>query len=257
MSVKIKVMGERNSGTNFLEQTLAQNFDVSVLPRAMRPTKVQQFILTRRGTPNFLKPYLRERFSDWRHKKVLGENGGWKHAVISQNLVDQFIQPKDFLLICSIRHPVSWARSMHENPFHAMGKVPASFDAFISSPWKTRARDGLNNETLPSPLVLWAEKVSSYLEFAANFDNIHVVRYEDLLLKTQETFARFSSFLQPARQEMALPEGRMRDFVLQELSIEAYREKARTVSFNNLSPSQRDVLESFISPDLIKRTAYL
>lgn len=187
----------------------------------------------------------------------MAATGGWKHALISPAFVEKFVEPQACQVFCAVRHPVAWAHSMHQNPFHAYGQVPKDFDTFLTTPWKPRPRDGLGKALLASPLLLWQKKVQSYVEFAAIHPNIHVVKYEDLLLDPQTVFPRIASILGPAKQTLRLPERRMRQFVSHELSTNDYREKVASTRFANLTKSQIRIFSSHLADDLIQKFGYL
>ncbi len=49
MKVKyVKIMGERNSGTNYLDALIRKNFDVSILPGSV-PKSFNRILAVRRG----------------------------------------------------------------------------------------------------------------------------------------------------------------------------------------------------------------
>lgn len=109
---------------------------------------------------------------------------------------------------------------------------------------------------LESPLILWREKVRSYLKYAAAYPNIHVIKYEDLLLNPQEAFARISRFLVPSRPVPQLPQGRMRDFVSTEMAVGGYREKARETSLASIGKEQQALFEKYIGAELFEELSY-
>ncbi|MEP3916971.1 hypothetical protein [Ascidiaceihabitans sp.] len=93
-------------------------------------------------------------------KRLLGRNSpltpteglGWKHSFANMRAI-----PADLAVVCVVRDPVDWVRSMHAKPWHttpAMQSLP--FSDFIRSPWDTiidrpRYFDG-ETETLGQPL---------------------------------------------------------------------------------------------------------
>lgn len=256
MSVRVKILGERNSGTNFLKDVLEDNFEVSVYPGIEERTRMQNFLLTRAVIPMKIRENMMERMEEKAHFERLSETGGWKHALVTPRFITGFFEPQGCQVICITRHPLAWARSMQANPFHAFGDVPADFDTFINTPWKTRARDELGGATLPSVLVLWREKLRAYLEYAEKYDDFYVLRYEDLLLNPEETFQRLSRFLPLKGKVPQLPTRVTRPFVANEQSSESYLAKARATSFAELFEEQYRPFKEFIGEELLERAGY-
>jgi len=257
MVINIKIMGERNSGTNLLRAALLDNFDAYAFHDVNMVTKWQKFVLSRRGMPPALLPIMREYFAELRHRHNLPNAGGWKHAMITPRFVEEFVEPQACQVFCAIRHPVAWARSMHQNPFHSRGRVPKDFDAFLTTPWKLRQRDELGKAPLASPLLLWQKKVQNYVDYAARHPNIHILKYEDLLLDPLKSFEWLAGILGPGKLSPALPAGLMRNFVKKELSMAEYREKAKTTRFANLTETQKTIFDTCLDDGLIQKLGYL
>lgn len=91
---KIKIYGERNSGTNYLEKLLEKNIKNVTL--------------------------ISPRFKD---------GLGWKHGYPNLKLFDTL---DDILFIFIIRDRDSWLKSMYKNPYHY--KVPNNINIFIKKP---------------------------------------------------------------------------------------------------------------------------
>ena len=256
MATFVKIMGERNSGTNFTVRTLLENFDIEADVRGLGLPKLQKFIISRWFLPPAVSHYLEDYFWLQVHLKSLSTHGGWKHAPITPNLIEKFVSKPDRQIVCVVRHPLAWARSMHRNPFHAIDKIPKNFDSFLSMQWHPRPRDGMGKAPLPSPLVLWREKVRNYLAIAEEYDNIHVIRYEDLLLDPAPVMARLSTYLGPLKDDFQYPDGRIRPFVQVEETPEAYRKKVRETSLSSLDDTQRALFDTHIGADLMRKMSY-
>lgn len=80
----IKIHGERNSGTNFLEQLLEKNTNCVILPGG--------------------------------HRKYKGIHG-WKHGIPELNKFREY-KKEDVLFVCIIRELESWIKSMWNNPYN-------------------------------------------------------------------------------------------------------------------------------------------
>ena len=249
-------MGERNSGTNFLFKTIEKNFDVEMVANQLDISEFQKFILTRAIMPRSLGWKLREVFLDSRHRNRLAGFGGWKHAGLTPEFLEKFASASHHRVICIVRHPVAWSRSLHKNPFHAKSPVPDKFVDFLDTPWRPRSRDQLGPDVLASPLVLWREKVRGYLTFAAAQKNINIVRYEDLVLNSEKACQNLSEILGPPKSAFSLPEGRIRAFVDGELSFSEYQEKARSTGFASLTADERRLFDLHIGEELFQEFSY-
>lgn len=256
MTVPVKVFGERNSGTNFLSQVLERHFDVSLHPDMQYYPKTSRFILTRAALTKKFRHTLNEGFFDIQHYHKIGVGGGWKHAMLSDRFFSKFAIPKQMRLICIVRHPLAWARSMHRLPFHNYAQAPMDYQTFIQSPWRTRRRDGLKGATLESPLQLWNLKLQSYVDFSTKYPDLHIIKYEDLLLDTEHTVAKMSAWFPRNDQEFSLPENHSRNFIKSDKTLTDYIKIAKETSFDTISRSEKDLFTRYIDPALLARFNY-
>lgn len=256
MQPLVKILGERNSGTNFAAAVLSLNFDVSVIPQKMELTPYQNFVFSRRYVPARVKQRLAERYQNQSHTRTLAALGGWKHAALTPEYLASFGTHAHTRTLCVVRHPVSWVRSMHKNPFHAIGTVPKDFEDFIAAPWPLRPRDELGKAPLRSPLVLWEKKVRSYLAAAAHHKNVCVVKYEDLLLQPEKTTDSLSGFLGPLTGPVRLPKATVRAFGGGEGTADSYIKKVHTSTLGSLSLGQTRIFEQHISAELMQKFSY-
>lgn len=256
MLISVKILGERNSGTNFLRASLKDNFQISLFPSTLTNSRFQKFLLTRAVIPLKTRTNMMEQMEEKWHRDQLHTTGGWKHAKITSRFIEGFFMQNECHAICTIRHPLAWARSMQNNPFNVIGDVSEDFDIFINAPWRTRLRDEMDCKVLPSLLVLWREKVSKYIEYAAQYENFHIIRYEDLLLKPEESFHQLSQFLPLKTETPQLPTRHIRPFVTNEDTKDAYLIKARTTSLSELSEKTRKPFMEHIGQELIDTLGY-
>ncbi len=155
---RIKIYGERNTNTNYLERLIHLNLDVVQLPSVVpRYVKTIQKIL-----PG--KEWLR----DFYFSRSYEHNLGWKHACVkpAEELRHHGILKREICFISLTKNPYSWLLSLHRKPYshrHKGGKP--DFETFLRSPWKTVARDNCG-ELLESPVALWNLKNNSYLQLA-------------------------------------------------------------------------------------------
>ena len=167
----IKVYGERNSGTNYLEQLIELNLDVALLK--YKPAKTIAPLLKYEIMTDLLLSYKRPSFL------------GWKHGCPPLKHINSY--PGKLLIITLTKNPYSFLLSLHNKPYHYKGTKEASFLQFIKSEWKTILRDHLKLETLSSPMALWNRKNESYYKLIT--DSKHPVvqlTYEELLANPEK-----------------------------------------------------------------------
>jgi len=156
MSRRIKIYGERNTNTNYLEQLIRLNLDAEQIPGVVPPyLKTIQKIL-----PG--KEWLR----DWFFSMTPQHNLGWKHTrVMSGQELRHFDILKQGICFISItKNPYSWLLSLHRKPYsHQYSGSKPDFETFLRTPWKTVARDNCEH-LLHSPIELWNIKNASYLQ---------------------------------------------------------------------------------------------
>ena len=235
----IKILGERSTGSNFLEQYLLNNFQIQTFKDGTSLTSKQRDFLRSAQPDPTRRNDLREAFRDANHFRTWKKNGGWKHAAATQKFLDGFVRPTNCTVICLIRHPASWLHSMHRNPFHALANVPTNFSAFIRAPWVCVGRDELANPFLNNPIELYRSKVSSYLWLAENYPNTIILRYEEMVLGADELHKQLSSKFTALGDRPQLPTRSTRNFGKGHHSLEEYQANARRAAYSNLSDEDR------------------
>lgn len=162
----IKIYGERNSGTNYLEQLIALNFEASVL-RYVPSLLVGQF-LKREFVVDGLTWVNRKRWL------------GWKHGVPPIDAINAFEGNLSVLTIT--KNPYTFLLSLHRNPYHNRSLGSLSFSDFIRSPWKPVYRDRWSFRPFANPIDLWNEKNKSYFDLRHHVDkDVVSLTYESLL----------------------------------------------------------------------------
>ena len=172
---RIKLYGERNCGTNYLEQLVGRNLGCTML----------------RGTlPRIYRAALgwSEAARDAYFRVTFAHNLGWKHAVAGQvsDLQDLPIVDDRLLFLTLAKNPYSWLLSLHRRPYQ--GQPIAGFGEFIERPWKTVGREA-GPPSFANPVEMWNVKNRSYLHLASGLPAL-TLRYEDLLADPEETIGR-------------------------------------------------------------------
>lgn len=170
---RLKVCGERCSGTNFLYHLLHKNFP------DLAPTHLLEY-----GQKHFL----------WWFNTSLDEEK-LKKLKYAHTAVD-FSDAQDCLFVIVIREPYDWLRSFYLVPWCAHRSITRKgFFHFISSEWRVtdnypQPEDGQYNEIdnynpwtgkpFTNVLELRKYKIINYLSLSKIVDNYLVVRYEEV-----------------------------------------------------------------------------
>jgi hypothetical protein len=192
MYLYVKVFGERNSGTIYLNALIRENTNAIILDG---DTKGKGGTL---GNDNkiFLDAYTGDSdyLQDMDHYRTLEANYGWKHASPPLNTIEF----SSFRHICrfvyTAKHPVFWLKSIYSRPYNPRLKRAGNFSEFIRSPWPVSKRDNISGDSLQSPIDLYNKKVSSYIDAIKRFpENSIFIKYEELLSDTELSVSKICS----------------------------------------------------------------
>lgn len=171
---KIKIFGERNTGTNYLEALIRENAD-AVLLSGKAPAAVSRI---GRALSN------REWLTDLYFRMTRPWNLGWKHGPAYLPADGKSVS--GLCVITLTKNPYAWLLSLYKRPYHNKRNVKKlSFHEFLVTPWPALRRE-LEFEAFPSPVELWNKKVASYFQLPGNANVIHL-RYEDILKDPEST----------------------------------------------------------------------
>lgn len=176
----IKVFGERNTGTNFLEDLLRQNSTSHVINGNVHPS-VRWFFsnLERRLNPETYY-YVAEPLRDFLFICLLWQYYGWKHTQLTETLIRKI--PPNIAIIALTKDPYAWLLSLYKNSYHRQPKYKQSgesFSQFIRTPWSTVKREQSVNQ-FTNPVKLWSAKVQSY-QLLLTRENSAICQYENLI----------------------------------------------------------------------------
>lgn len=171
-STAIKVLGERNSGTIYIEELIRCNFAVDLL-RGIEPEWVEWL---QKPVPG------KNALVDLFFHATIQHNLGWKHMLAMPKMLSfrKEIDRRSISFVTITKNPYSWLLSLYRRPHHYRGKLPASFEEFLLTPWRTVSRE-FSPEYYLNPIDLWNRKNAAYLEMQQHFRVVNV-RYEDLLV---------------------------------------------------------------------------
>lgn len=231
----IKILGERSTGTNFLSAFLSQNFEVVLHPSSPGIDKTQKSVLPRVSFGRWVsRRAAKEALQDDNHDLSLKTCGGWKHAAATEQFISEFALPSNRLIVCLVRHPVTWSRSMHLNPFHGFAHVPRNYSKFIRAPWICTGRDSLIPRLRQNALTMYRDKVETYKVLNNRHANTVVLRYEDVLKDPYGSAQRLNLTRLQKQPELTLPKKSARSFGKAQLDLDGYQEKARSSGYANL-----------------------
>lgn len=258
-----KVMGERNSGTNFVQDLLALNFDVELLANAMPYTARHVELLDRVPLTAQGRDAVFHRAVDLNHDWEFHRHAGWKHACLTDRHFTDYPDADRTLFVCVIRHPALWLQSMFRAPFGTFQSDSRArgIGEFLVTPWITRPRDEIGELVLESPAHLWAHKVDSYLRQQAARPNVLVLRHEDILRKHALCLDLIANLLTPSSPGWEVPKGNARSHMPrqpdQDRDFWQIRKELPEDPFSVLEPKVSEALQQIIGEELLARSGYL
>ncbi|MCB0617889.1 MAG: hypothetical protein KDC32_11880 [Saprospiraceae bacterium] len=234
----VKILGERNSGTNYLHHLLRLNFSLDILPGV---------------APDFLRT---EHERDHFFERSAGENLGWKHALAPdlQLLHRSKGDPDRVVFLTITKNPYSWLWSLYRRPYHAT-QLYDNFDQFLQTPWKTVKRENAPTQ-FDNPVELWNKKNISYLELTKYATALNL-RYEDFLVDFEHQLRRISDFLGQTTKQVPFQNqinGTKRNGLPDFFSYRRYYlgEHWR----HHLTNSQIALINNHLDPDLLQSFGY-
>lgn len=155
----VKIYGERNTATNYLEALVRLNLDIRILPGVVPPA----IVALERALPG--REWLRDLYFRFFGARTLG----WKHARIDSigRLAKHAKNLGGVVFISVTKNPYSWLMSLHRHPYHQYYKDKPDFERFLVTPWRTVIRDCCPQAFVDTPVDLWNIKNRSYIELGA------------------------------------------------------------------------------------------
>jgi len=183
---KIKVFGERNTGTRAVVQMLRALKGVSPgFPNYNSPELDQLEKRIDENTDGFAHELFSDAIDDIR-RSHLGGHSAWKHAA---PVVDESYAAKSASVLFLVRDPYSWIAAHYRTPYHARAPMPDTLAAFLEQPWLTVQRENVA-PILMSPMELWNLKLRAYRDFAVAAPvPSTVLRFEDFVLNPVDTLS--------------------------------------------------------------------
>ena len=179
---QVKIFGERNTGTNWLEDLIMKNYDIPVIHHRgiinQETTDFERDFIA--SLPKAQRVFVEESVKDsifYRATHLFG----WKHSSVVSEILETHPKFRETAFIFLVKNPFSFIKSLHKRPYNTLVSLPKKVDEFVETPWPTLRRDYIDKAILNTPVELWNYKVSSYFDFLAKNDNAILIRYEALL----------------------------------------------------------------------------
>jgi hypothetical protein len=206
---KLKIYGERNSGTNFLTRLIRRNFQCELIPGTLAEA--------RPGYREIIEQELETRISDM-GKRILARQIrlddffrgnlwttlGWKHGVPPAEVIRNYPDRDRTLFVTISKNPYAWVLSLFRRPYEntALDRMN-DLSSFINEPWITGSREN-TPAYLESPVELWNLKADGYQRLANVAVTVNV-RYEDLLDAPMQFLQIIENYLERRTKKFELP----------------------------------------------------
>lgn len=181
---KLKIYGERNTGTNYLSELIYLNLDVDLVPGT-----VPKFVQTIQESKFFPgNEFLRDTYFSMRFHKNLG----WKHMLVKSPASLRRIRvcTDNLFFVTLSKNPYSWLLSLFKNPYHQNWAEKPDFEKFLTSPWRSVRREHGPHQFM-NPVELWNQKNAAYIRLKAELPTV-TLRYEDLLSDPEATVTKLA-----------------------------------------------------------------
>jgi hypothetical protein len=200
---KVKVFGERNTGTNFLNQLLTRNTDLQVLghgnnDNARRKLKEIRQSAVRIGSADKFSPQVNRlilnRLIDEERKLEYLDNFGWKHSRVLVDELEKSPHKSSTLFVFLVRNPWRFVSALHRRPYNLFPapRPDSNISCFIDSQFLANERDNMPSLIVDGPVEFWNKKVKSYFDCCEVFDNAIVCYYENIVTAIDEFMAVIS-----------------------------------------------------------------
>jgi len=178
---RVKIYGERNTATNYLESLINLNLNVTSLSGVV-PSKINRLQHILPGNEWLKDIYFFFTYKDnlgWKHTKVKTKEELKKYKIVDDNLV----------FITLTKNPYSWLLSLYKKPYHQLEVKRLSFEEFLNRKWRVVGRENIKIE-VKNPMELWNIKNRAYLNLPKK--NTLNLKTEDLIANPKEIIEAIS-----------------------------------------------------------------
>ena len=190
----LKIYGERNTGTNYLEQLMLRNFDANILLGRAPDHHIQAYLS--RAIKLISEPRGVAYRHAWRDRYLVesfDKQLGWKHMCPSpERLGPSRLANVKYVMV--VKNPYSWALSLFRRPYHVGGR-DSSFDMFLERKMPVMPElENIGTDEI-TPIEVWNRKVTGYLRLREEAHRSIIVRYEDLLADEMQILCQIAKKL--------------------------------------------------------------
>ena len=206
---RIKVFGERNTGTNFVEDLLKRNLDCAIVSGNLSRRYAWWFPIAYRVLPESKAFAIVEGARDRIFERRFAKDGGWKHARVPNFPSGITAYPNGMGMIALTKNPYAWLLSLHKRPYQGQehsrfGRLGLS--EFLRRPWQTVGRE-FGPVRYETPIEMWNDKVESYFALGQYAPTI-IRQYEHVIADIPNFFNDLSdSFSLTAPKSFTIPTG--------------------------------------------------
>lgn len=183
----VKIFGERNTGTNFVERLIQANFPIYSLQSNNRVYNTLRSFAAH--IPQSERREFRAAALDLDSSRGLYSDFGWKHAVPPFQHIAAAPHANNTLFVAVAKHPAAWLQSLMARPYNPAEKTPNVFSDFIRYDWQLSARDNLGPKDRINVVELWNVKNAAYRKLTDVNRRAIVISYEDIL-RDPESFLK-------------------------------------------------------------------
>jgi len=192
--MKIKVFGERNTGTNALMSVIRGNSQSVILPSVLAEVSPEArknlAVMMSLGISTKGKEQLID--AAFKGRPVLEQ---WKHAATYFDVNDI---GNDVHFVFTVRNPLSWLIGLFQKPYHLLSAMPDNLVDFSKMDWETVGRDNLPKKTY-KPLELYVAKLRSYRNLMTKLEQngigFTVIKFEDFVTDQKQVFENLKPHL--------------------------------------------------------------
>ena len=250
--VYAKIYGERNSGTNFMQDLIRTNFAVHCLQDNNR---IYDYLrVMRRQIPKDEQGRFRSALTDLDCARVAHSDFGWKHGVPPLEIIATAAHANHTLFICMAKHPVAWLRSLAKRPYNPLERPPRKFSALIRHEWSVAARDNLKDVTRINAVDLWNVKNAGFVRVRSIAKHCIVTSYENVLADPAGFLSGVANHLLTRKDEFewSLPSTKGTD-----ADFEDYRRKYELARVcEKVSTEDLDFIRQRVDPAVMEAFAY-
>lgn len=245
---KLKIYGERNTGTNYLRELIVLNIDVTLIPGEV-PAFINR-LLEAKYFPDH------EFFRDLYFSMSFHRNLGWKHMLVETpcRLKRFNICSENLFFVALTKNPYSWLLSLFRNPYHQYWKHKPDFEEFIASPWRCVRREH-GPRQFSSPVEMWNQKNAAYICLQTSLPTM-TIKYEDLISDPEAIIKKLSEEFALRRKQHQFvnllnstkDDGKGFYFYRKYYLEETWREK--------LTPQSIEIINQQLAPDVMRHFNY-